>query len=198
MQPEQQVCNHGRPELPLDGGGIYRPHGAFEPAGEAEVAPVPPCAEGGHAGLDLDFVFLRKGAERLCRHMCPKDFWKPMNSGGGGDDTQGASWWFRDLQPDSGATPPFVTLRRDEAGFPGGDTCTLVIQRVYTRGSMKESTPLNAGCKARSHGCNSNGLHHMKGCFKHAPAHAPQSGAIRRNAPKGRAICGAIPMATQS
>ena len=47
VQPEQQVCNHGRAELPLDGGGTYRPHGAFEPAGEAEVAPVPPCAEGG-------------------------------------------------------------------------------------------------------------------------------------------------------
>ena len=125
-------------------------------------------------------------------------FLKPMNSGGGVDDTQGESWWFRDLQPDSGAAPPFVTLRRDEAGFPGGDTCTLVIPRVYTRGSRKESTPLKAGYKARSHGCNSNGLRHMKGCFKHAPAHAPQGGALRRNAPKGRAICGAIPMATQS
>ena len=71
-------------------------------------------------------------------------------------------------------TSAFATLWRDEAGFPGGDTCTLVIPRVYTRGSRKESTPLKAGYKARSHGCNSNGLRHMKGCFKHAPAHAPQ------------------------
>ena len=43
--------------------------------------------------------------------MCPKEFGEPMNSGGGGDDTQSASWWFRYLQPDSGAAPPFVRLR---------------------------------------------------------------------------------------
>lgn len=44
---------------------------------------------------------------------------------------------------------------------------------------------LKAGYKARSHGCNSNGLRHMKGCFKHAPAHAPQGGAYVGTRPKG-------------
>ena len=88
------------------------------------------------------------------------------------------------------AEPPrrssaFATLWRDEAGFPGGDTCTLVIPRVYTRGSTKESTPLKAGYKARSHGCHCNEPCHMKGCVTHAPAHAPQSGAYVGTRPQG-------------
>ena len=36
----------------------------------------------------------------------------------------------------------------------------------------------------RPHGCNSKGPCHTKGCFKHAPAHAPQG------APEAPPLCG--------
>ena len=74
------------------------------------------------------------------RHMCPKEF---------GEHVEGvgwkASWWFRDLQPDSGAAPPFAPPWRDEAGFPCRNVPPLVTPTLTRGANFWEHPPFRRG-----------------------------------------------------
>ena len=95
-----------------------------------------------------------------------------------------------------GAFPPFFATKKRPVGdffstfWPGG--CLIGMGGTCGGGGVKSASRADSlpPCirwvtLPRSHGCNSNGPCHMKGCFKHAPAHAPQGGAYVGTRPKG-------------